>query len=162
MPQAMKRRNFFAIAALFAPRWARAQELAPSIRELAKTVLPSKVDSQKVADAFVKWIRDYKAGAEISSGYGNPRTQVTGPNPSANYAEQLRALGSPITRAAVESALASFDRIPPRPNGKHVAADLLSFFYSSADGEDFLYGAAIKRDDCRGLGNSGERTTHLS
>jgi hypothetical protein len=158
----MKRRNFLAIAAYFAPRWARAQELAPSMRELAKAILPTKVDSQKVADGFLRWIRDYKAGAEISSGYGNPRTQVTAPNPSANYAEQLRALGSPITRAAVESALASFDRIPQRPNGRHVAADLLSHFYNSADGEDCLYGVAIKRDDCRGLANSGERPARLS
>src|SRR5262245_29253879 len=135
----MRRRNFLAIAAVFAPRWARAQELAPGIREHARIVLPSKVDSQKVADSFTKWIREYKAGAEIASGYGNPRTQVMAPNPSASYAEQLRALGSPITRAAVEAVLASFDRIPQRPNGKHVAADLLAWFYGSADGEDFLY-----------------------
>jgi hypothetical protein len=158
----MNRRNFFAIAAVFAPRWARAQELAPSIRELAKIVLPAKVDQEKIATGFIQWIRDYKAGAEISSGYGNPRTQVIGANPSANYAEQLKALGSPITRAAVESALSTFDRIPPRPNGKHVAADLLAYFYNSADGEDFLYGVAIKRDDCRGLSNSGERPARLT
>src|SRR4051794_14367821 len=131
----MKRRNFLAIAAMFAPRWARAQEMAPAIRELAKIVLPSKVDAEKIANGFVKWIRDYEAGAEIASGYGNPRTQVVAANPSANYAEQLRALGSPITRTAVEAALVSFDRIPQRPNGKHIAADLLAWFYGSADGE---------------------------
>jgi hypothetical protein len=158
----MKRRNFLAVAALFAPRWARAQELAPSIRELTKIVLPAKVDQDKIATGFIQWIRDYKPGAEVSSGYGNPRTQVIGPNPSANYGEQLRSLGSPITRAAVESALAQFDRIPQRPNGKHVAADLLAYFYNSADGEDFLYGVAIKRDDCRGLNTSGERPARLT
>jgi hypothetical protein len=157
----MKRRNFLAVAALFAPRWARAQEIAPSIRELAKIVLPSNVDTQKIAASFVQWIRDYKPGAEISSGYGNPRTQVVGPNPSAHYAEHLQALGSPITRTAVEAALAQFDRIPQRPNGKHVAADLLAHFYGSADGEDFLYGVAIKRDDCRGLNTSTQRPPRL-
>jgi len=124
----MKRRHFLAIAAMFAPRWARAQELAPSIRELAKIVLPAKVDAQKIADGFTRWIRDYKAGAEVSSGYGNPRTQTVAANPSANYGDQLQALGSPITRAAVEAALAPFDRIPARPNGKHIAADLLAWF----------------------------------
>jgi hypothetical protein len=153
----MKRRNFFVMAALFAPRWARAQEVAPAIRELARIVLPGGVDSGKVAASFVQWIRDYKAGAEIASGYGNPRTQVVGPNPSTNYAEQLSALGSPMTRTAVETALAQFDRIPQRPNGKHVAADLLAYFYGSPEGEDFLYGVAIKRDDCRGLANSTQR-----
>ncbi|SRR5579885_706657 len=157
----MKRRSFLAILGIFAPRWARAQEIAPQIRELAKIVLPTKVDAQKIADSFLRWIRSYKAGAEVSSGYGNPRTQVLPANPSVNYAEQLRALGSPITRAAVEAALAPFDRIPPRPNGRHVAADLLAWFYGSADGEDFLYGVAIKRDDCRGLNNSGERPARL-
>src|SRR5581483_11011618 len=157
----MKRRNFLAIAAIFAPRWARAQEVAPGIHELAKIVLPAKV-AEKTSDQFVQWIRDYKPGAEIASGYGNPRTQVTPANPSTHYAEQLRALGSPVTRAAVEAALAPFDRIPVRPDGRHVAADLLSFFYSSADREDYLYGVAIKRDDCRGLGNSTERPARLT
>ena len=158
----MKRRHFLTIAAIFAPRWARAQEVSPAIHDLAKVVLPTKVDSKKVADDFVKWIREYRAGAEVASGYGNPRTQSLPANPSVNYAEQLRALGSPITRAAVETALASFDRLPQRPNGKHVAADLLAFFYNSADGEDFLYGVAIKRDDCRGLGNSTDRPARLT
>lgn len=158
----MKRRHFFAGAALFAPRWARAQELAPSIHELAKIVLPSKVDAVKVADGFIRWIREYKPGAEVSSGYGHPREQVTAANPSAHYAEQLQLLGSPITRAAVELALAQFDRVPPRPNGRHIAADLLAYFYSSSDGEDFLYGVAIKRDDCRGLASSGDRPSRLT
>jgi len=158
----MKRRHFLAVAALFAPRWARAQELSPAIHDLAKIVLPTKVDANKAAGNFVQWIREYKPGAEISSGYGNPRTQVVGANPSANYADHLRALGSPITRASVEAALAQFDRIPPRPNGRHVAADLLAHFYSSAEGEDFLYGVAIKRDDCRGLANSGDRPARLT
>jgi hypothetical protein len=78
------------------------------------------------------WFREYKAGAQVSSGYGHPRTQVTGAKPSAHYAEQVIALGSPITREAVEKALedAKIDRVPQRPNGKHVAADLLAYFYA--------------------------------
>ena len=158
----MKRRHFLAFASIFAPRWARAQEMAPAIRELAKVVLPSKIDAAKAADGFVKWVRDYKPGAEVASGYGNPRSQVVGPNPSVNYGEQLRALGSPVSRGAVEAALATFDRIPPRPNGKHVAADLLAWFYGSAEGEDFLYGLAIKREECRGLANSAQRPSRLT
>jgi hypothetical protein len=168
----MQRRSFFKTAfsgmlAFFGARRARAQDIAPSIRELAAVILPSHLGStgtNKVADEFTVWIRDYKPGAEINSGYGHPRTQVTGPNPSLHYGEQLRALGSPITRESVAKALedAKIDRIPREPNGKHVAADLLAYFYGSSDGEDFLYGVAIERDDCRGLGNSGARPARLS
>ena len=41
-------------------------------------------------------------------------------------------------------------------------ADLLAFFYNSAEGEDFLYGVAIKRDDCRGLEHSTDRPARLT
>ena len=164
----MQRRNFFTtlfsgVVASFTQRFARAQEVSQeSLHELARVVLPSSLGrarTDKIAADFADWVRGYKAGAQVSSGYGHPRTQVTGENPSAHYAEQLAALRSPITREAVEKALeeAKLDRIPLRPNGKHVAADLLAYFYVSGDGEDFLYIAAIRRNDCRGLGDSEKR-----
>ncbi len=163
----MQRRSFFqrifaAGAALVSPRWARAQRLEQPMRALARVVLPGTLGEARidqVAADFVVWIRDYRPGAEISSGYGHPRTQVTGPDPSKNYAPQLAALGSPVRREAVEQALADskVDRIPPRPDGRHVASDLLAFFFSSGEGEDLLYNAEIRRDDCRGLANSGKR-----
>jgi hypothetical protein len=168
----MQRRSFFqgipvAVAAVFAPRWARAQRIDQPIHELAWVVLPASLGRERtdeVAADFLVWIRDYKPGAEVSSGYGHPRTQVVGPSPAAHYAEQLSALGSPISKEAVEKALvaAKVDRIPPRPNGRHVAADLLAFFFASAEGEDLLYDAAIRRDDCRGLENSGQRPARFS
>jgi hypothetical protein len=168
----MRRRNFFqriwvGAAALIAPRWARSQQMDQPMRELAAVVLPTSIGRErtdKVAADFLVWIRDYKPAAEVSSGYGHPRTQVLGPNPAAHYAGQLSALGSPVTREAVEKALVEMklDRIPPRPNGRHVVSDLLAFFYSSADGEDLLYDAAIRRDDCRGLASSGKRPARLS
>jgi len=169
----MQRRSFFktissGVVAFFGAGRSRAQEIsADAIHELAAAVLPGSLGrerTEKIADSFIQWIRDYKPGAQISSGYGHPRTQVTGPYPSAHYAEQLSALGSPITRDSVARALdtAHIDRIPQRPNGNHVAADLLAFFYGSSDGEDFLYGAAIRRGDCRGLENSGQRPARLA
>ena len=168
----MRRRSFFhkmlaAAAALVAPRWARAQQLDSRLRELASVVLPASLGHahiDQVAADFVVWIRDYRADAEIASGYGHPRTQVTPPNPSAHYGEQLAALGLPITREAVERAIADakIDRIPQRPNGRHVATDLLAFFFNSSTGEDFLYNAKIRRDDCRGLGNSAKRPEKFS
>jgi hypothetical protein len=165
----MQRRSFFKTVftgalAFVGVRRARAQQLEPGIRELAMVVLPSGIDKSKAADEFVAWIGNYKAGAQIASGYGHPRTQVTGPNPSAHYGEQLRALGSPITKESVAKAIeaAGVDRIPQHPNGKHVASDMLAFFFASSDGEDFLYGAAVKRDDCRGLATSGQRPAKLA
>jgi hypothetical protein len=141
-------------------------------RELESVVLPASLGRSRtdgIADNFVRWFRDYKAGAEVSSGYGFPRTQLIGPNPSTHYAAQLTdldltRLDASAKRAAVEKALeaAKLDRIPQRPNGRHVAADPLAYFYSSADGEDFLYGVAIKRDDCRGLADSEKRPPRLT
>jgi hypothetical protein len=170
----MQRRGFFkrAFSGLLTLVGLKAQPGPEEFRDLASVVLPASLGrsrSNKIADDFASWLRNYKAGAEIASGYGNPRTQVIGPDPSAHYAEQLTQLGlsnldAAQKRAAVEEALADakIDRIPQRPNGRHVAADLLAFFYNSADGEDFLYGVAIQRDDCRGLADSGKRPEKVS
>jgi hypothetical protein len=156
-----------AIAAVVAPGRARAQRLDSGLRELANVVLPASLGRariEQVAADFLVWIRDYRAGAEMPSGYGHPRTQVTPPDPSAHYAGQLAALGSPMTRESVERAIADakVDRIPQRPDGRHVAADLLAFFFNSSLGEDFLYDAKIRRDDCRGLANSAKRPEKFS
>jgi hypothetical protein len=187
----MKRRAFFrwlasSVLPFIVPRWLFAQsnainaEAAATLRALGGVVLPASLGSAGLDAAttqFTAWIRDYKAGAEMSMGYGFPRAQAVGPDPSARYVEQLRAieaaaaakgasfarLDAAAQRAIVEGALgqANIDRIPQRPDGKHVASDLMSFFFFGSDGQDFLYGAAIRRDRCRGLGNSGERPAPL-
>ena len=169
----MQRRNLLKGIALISPRWSRAQSIpAGEMRELAAVVLPAslgRAGTDKVADAFLQWIRDYRDGVNAASGYGHPRTQVVPPNPSRDYASQLSALGlskldAAGKRAAVESALdaAKIDRLPQRPSGKHVAADLLSFYFGSPAGEDLLYNAAIRRDECRGLANSAERPSRTA
>jgi hypothetical protein len=171
----MQRRGFFkrTFSGLLAFIGARGQAVQlEDLHDLASVVLPASLGrprTDKIADDFVRWFTDYKSGAEVSSGYGNPRTQVIGPNPSTHYAGQLNQLAlakldGAAKRAAIEKALedGKIDRIPQRPNGKHVAADLLAYFYGSAEGEDFLYGVAIKRDDCRGLGDSGKRPPRLT
>jgi hypothetical protein len=171
----MERRGFFrrTFSGLLALIGLRAQEVRlEEFHELAGVVLPASLGRSRIdqiVDEFVLWFRDYKAGAEISSGYGNPRAQVIPANPSAHYPEQLKRLelekfDAAGKRAAVEKALAEakIDRIPQRPNGGHVAADLLAYFYGSAGGEDFLYGVAIKRDDCRGLADSGKRPARFT
>ncbi len=169
------------------PEWARARfksfsldEIPPdeatALRELAAVVLPASLDragTDAAADDFAKWIRDYQPGADTDHGYGRTRIQGLPPNPSTHYAGQLRQLdaaalakGQPFAkldrgaqRSIVESALqeAKVDRIPPRPNGQHVASDLMSHFFHSSHGDDLLYAATIQSDDCRGLPSSGAR-----
>ena len=188
----MQRRTFFkwigSTAIPFVlPRWARAQQgpfagqSALTLREVANAVLPQSLGSHGMDAAvteFTQWVRNYKAGAEMSAGYGFTRIQVVPPDPSTHYVEQLdqleaaaRTRGVPFAkldlgakREIVQAALASakVDAIPRRPSGQHVAADLLGFFYFiSSDGHDFLYNAAIKRDECRGLASSGQRPAPL-
>ena len=141
------------------------------MRELAAAILPAglgRKGTDQVADDFLKWIREYRDGAYMASGYGHPRTHTIPANPSPGYPKQLQALaaafGKGDRRAAVEGALteAKVDRIPQRPDGRHVASDLLAHFYSSPEGEDFLYGLAIRRDECRGLGDSAARPARLT
>lgn len=178
----MKRRGFFqriasGLLGLLAPRWARAQafpaDAERAMNDLANVVLPDSLGAPKrahIAAAFIQWVRDYKPGAQIASGYGFPRTQVTGPSPAKHYADDLQKLalstleGTSAKRSAVAKVLeeAGVDRIPQRPAGKHVAADLLAFFYGSSEGEDFLYGVAIRRDECRGLSDSSQRPKAIS
>jgi hypothetical protein len=159
----MQRRNFVKVMAIGAAPWAKAQSIDPkAMRELAAVVLPESLGrkrTDKIASDFLKWVADYKDGVNTGSGYGNPRTNVVPPNPSKNYAAQLSALNGSITRESVAAAIeqAKIDRIPNRPNGRHVASDLIAYFYGSAEGEDFLYGVEIKRDECRGLSNSTQR-----
>lgn len=190
----MLRRTFFKWTASSAvphllPRWLFAQTPAASaaaaeattLRAVAGAVLPSTLGPARLDDAvaqFTKWVREYKAGAEMSAGYGVTRIQVVPPDPSAHHGEQLRALdaaarakGASFTsldagaqRALVQEAIvtAGVEGIPRRPDGKHIATDLMShFFFVAGDGQDWLYNASIKRETCRGLGTSGDRPAPL-
>ncbi len=186
----MLRRRFFQwilSSSVFLPRWTRAQAAgldpadSPLLREVALVVLPASLTPGRVTEIsaqFQQWIRDYRAGADAGYGYGHPKPRVLGPNPSAHYSEQLHELnaaavqkrvpfaqlGDSDKRDLIKVALtkAGVDSLPSQPNGRHLAADLMSFFYNSSVGEDFLYNAAIKREDCRGLASSGKRPAPLS
>lgn len=188
----MLRRTFFrwissGLLPFLFPRWAHAQSAGltdsdlPMLQELAVIVLPGSLGRTRqleIATRFQQWIRNYHAGADAGYGYGITRLRVLGPNPAAHYGEQLRRLktaadteGAPFERLSdsdkrslVEAALSSagVTALPPQPNGQYVATDLMSFFYNSSPGEDFLYDAAIKREDCRGLANSDKPPARLS
>jgi hypothetical protein len=188
----MQRRRFFkwslsTAIPLVVPRWAWAQpapftrEAAATLRDVAAVVLPSSLGTSgidDVVDQFTRWVRNYKAGAQMSAGYGFTRIRTVPPNPSTQYAQQLQELEAAARargaaslgkldpaarRTLVESAVraAGITDMPRRPDGKHVAADIMSFFFFSSDGEDYLYAAAIQRDACRGLADSGQRPAPL-
>ncbi len=151
------------------------------LNEVSAVALPASLGQKRVAAVtvhFQEWIQGYPAGADAGYGYGHPRPRVLGPNPSAHYEQQLRELSAAAgakgaafnqlsdadKRAIVADALvkAKVTSLPSSPNGQHIVADLLSFFYNSSAGEDFLYNAAIKREDCRGLSSSGRPPARLS
>lgn len=138
---------------------------------IAEVVLPSDADRPAAVADFVRWTRNYHEGADMDHGYGFTRIRSTGPSPATDYSAQIAALdaaaraagaaafaSAPLAarRTIIEKALADakIERLPQRPNGQHVAADLMALYFHSADAEDLCYRAAIGRDSCRGLPGS--------
>ncbi|MEO6236692.1 MAG: hypothetical protein ABIQ52_06800 [Vicinamibacterales bacterium] len=138
---------------------------------IAGVVLPSDADRPAAVAAFVGWIADYREGADTDHGYGNTRVRTTGRSPARDYPAQLIALdgaaravgaagfaaaGMEQRRAIVEAALvaAKIERLPARPDGMHIAADLMGHYFNSTAASDLCYRAAIGRDVCRGLTGS--------
>ena len=139
---------------------------ADVLRALAATVLPSELGSEgidRVATDFGRWVREYRAGAELDHGYGFTRIRRKGPSPAPSYLQHLAELRPALLtadsagrRAAVLSALeqAKVAELPRTPGSQHVAADLMAFYFRGSDANDLCYRAAIGRDRCRGLQGS--------
>jgi hypothetical protein len=143
------------------------------VRALAEAVLPNELGPAgrgEVVDAFLRWIRNYREGAEMDHGYGFTRLRNTGGSPAAKYAGQLDALErtsrargaafetlDPAARRAVVAAAidaANVERLPVRPTGEHIGTDLMGFYFHGEAANDLAYGVAIRRDSCRGLSGS--------
>ena len=162
----MKRRTWlqFLLAPFFAARsWAQAAAFpgrrATHLRALAAAILPSSLgreQTDRVADRFAAWVRAYRPGADLEHGYGFPRIRSKPDLPVARYLEQLDSLGGTPSSDAVRRAPddAKVTALPQSPNGAHIAADLLSFYFTSSDANDLCYQARIGRDACRGLDGS--------
>jgi len=151
----------------------------PTLAAIAEVVLPSECDRAAALAAFISWIDNYKEGADTDHGYGNTRVRPTGPSPVRNYAAQAAALDAAARatgvasfaaasvaqrRAILEAAIidAKIERLPARPSGDHIAADLMGHYFNSSAANDLCYGAAIRRDDCRGLAGSETRPARLA
>jgi len=163
----------------------QARALSPDNRELiaaiGEVVLPSNLGADgcaKAVEAFAKWLEGYKAGVPMSYGYGGQlQYAVVPPSPALRYPLQLRrlqelskakgsvftALSSADRKAVVEAALieAKVTKLPERPDGQHIASDLMSHFYNSSVGNDFLFQASIRVSECRGLGTSTARPVSI-
>jgi hypothetical protein len=139
---------------------------AATLRALATLVLPSEFGSNgtdRVAERFEHWVRDYRPGADLEHGYGHTRLGAKPPSPAPTYLAQLSALRDPLSstdsvakRKAIESALdtAKVKELPSLPDGRHIISDLMSFYFRSSDANDLCYRAAIYREGCRGLEGS--------
>lgn len=150
------------------------------LRALAEVVLPGELSADRrseLVDEFLRWIRNYREGAEMDHGYGFTRLRRTPPTPANRYPAQLAALdrasrakGAAFAaldrdarRAVVEAAIdaAKVERLPARPTGDHVATDLMAFYFHGQSANDLAYRAAIARDACRGLPGSDARPEPL-
>src|SRR5579872_7123080 len=132
----MYRRTLLRIATAIAPLRAWAQtaafpgDQAETLRAVAKIVLPSEIDSEKTVAAFERWVRDYRPGVDMDHGYGFTRLRSKPPSPAPLYLQQLRALSRNMdVAAALEEAKVT--NLPQTPDGKHVAADLMAFYFRS-------------------------------
>ena len=174
------------LAALRLPVRLRAQAALSPQREallaaVGEAVLPQELGRQgtdRVVAEFVRWHREYRADAETDHGYGVTRLRRTPAAPLARYEAhfesletQARARGGlfgdlPLgdRRAMLERAIADagIERLPSRPDGGHVATDLMGFYFNSVEANDRCYRRAIGRDQCRGLTGSSDRPAPLA
>lgn len=151
------------------------------IRLLADVVLPQELGSEgraRAVSSFVAWVGDYRPGVETDHGYGFPRLRRTPASPAARYRAQLEALDAEARkhgrgfqdasrderREIVEAAItaARIERLPARPDGGHIATDLMGFFFHGIEANDLCYRARIGRDTCRALAGSDDRPAPLT
>jgi hypothetical protein len=139
-----------------------------ALKELAATILPASLGRagiDAVAQQFIRWVREYRAGAEMQAGYGYPRLRYKPESPAPRYVSQIDALAAgalaapdmTVRRSQLATVLAEakVNNLPQAPDGNHIVADLMSFYFMSPEANDRAYDAEIGKDKCRGLKNSG-------
>ena len=145
-----------------------------TLKKLAATVLPESLGrsgTDAVAVQFVQWVREYRAGAEMQTGYGFTRVRHKPPSSASRYLEQLDQLASgalaqnglTTRRLKIAQALqaANVKDLAFFPDGAHIASDLMTFYFQSTEANDCAYLAKVGKDKCRGLKDSGRIPTVL-
>ena len=145
-----------------------------TLKELAATVLPEslgRAGTDSVALQFVRWVQEYRAGAEMQTGYGTTRIRYKPASPAAIYLDQLDQLSSgalaqngiAARRLKIAEALqaANITDLPQAPDGVHIVSDLMTFYFQTSEANDITYLAAIGKDKCRTLKNCGNVPTAL-
>jgi hypothetical protein len=146
-----------------------------TLSALAAAVLPASLGAagvEGVVDQFVQWVREYRAGAAMSPGYGAPRVRFKAASPAPRYQAQLEELATgPFARAdlacrrrmlAQAFTDAGVTDLTGVPDGRHVAADLMSLYFASPAAHDRAYQAAIGKDTCRTIESSGRMPAPLA
>ena len=149
-----------------------------TLRDIAPVVLPSELGprgTDAVVDSFLEWLRGYRSGADMGFGYGILRHRRTPTITAATYVQQLEALANAgasargaasgdSRRAAIVKSLedAGIKDFPASPNGVHVVADFMSFYFNGTDANDLCFKAKIGRDRCRTLAGSSQRPAPLT
>jgi hypothetical protein len=154
---------------------------ADRIRVLGDVVLPQEIGTERraqVVAGFLAWLQDYRPNVDTDHGYGFPRLRRTAPSPAPKYPAQLDALDAEarkrgradfrdttrdLQHAIVEASIAAakIERLPIRPDGGHIATDLMGFFFHSVEANDLCYRVRIGRDTCRTLTGSDDRPAGL-
>jgi hypothetical protein len=148
-----------------------------TLRQIAPVVLPSELGvrgADAVVDSFLAWLRGYRSSADMGFGYGILRQRRTPQITAATYVQQLEALSragagtrgaasNAAARAAIVKSLddAGIKDFPSSPNGTHVVADFMSFYFNGTDANDLCFKAKIGRDRCRTLAGSSQRPAPL-
>jgi hypothetical protein len=148
-----------------------------TLRAIAPAVLPSELGAKSadaVVDRFLEWLRGYKAGADRGFGYGILRKDLTPPIALDTYRQQLGSIVQAARSSLPALTIAERQRIivdalqsagirdfPSSPDGRHVVADFMSFYFTSTEANDLCYRAQIGRDRCRTLAGSSKRPAPL-
>ncbi len=145
-----------------------------ALKELAATVLPETLGRQgtdQIALDFIRWVHEYKPGAEMQNGYGVTRVRSLPPDPAGKYLDQLHELASsilavadlPMRRKLLTERLKAEEirDLPALPLSGNIVVDLMAFYFSSSAANDLVYEAAISREACRGLANSSRQPVPL-
>lgn len=175
------------LSALRALAWPGAQPAVSldvaTLTAIAEVVFPSSLraeDRDGAVTTFVAWVEGYRADADAGHGYGSTRLRRTSASPASAYPAQLAALNeaarsrgaaslaalAPAARREVIAAAlttpARITQMPARPAGAHVVADFMGLYFHGPQGYNLAYGAAINREDCRGLEGSDRPPASLS